>query len=253
MREAVWALLVAGLLLAALAPQGLASHGGDGNCTQVNYAVIQGVGGSASYCGSGTDLPPPTIPSPEVQLPDKPTYSLACPGYGIVMDVQGQDAWACFTLDIEYPSQTPVNVSWLGLPSSPTDLAEVTTEGCPDSTVAGVVVETGDRRLGACVIVIYEPFEVDPYQNRVETDLTECEIPEGGVDPAIRINDGGIAFCVVPIIDPGPTPDPGAPPSIDDPPVGIDTEPCEPRATDPTVHVFDGHVQICIDAGVGEY
>lgn len=257
MREAAWALLVAGFLLAALAPQGLASHGADGNCTKVNYAVIEGVGGSASYCGSGTDLPPLTIPSPGIQPPDSPTVNLACPEYGVVQEVQGHDVWACFTLDIEQPSQGSVNTSWINASVPSPGAPGITHEGCPETTIAGVVVEMGERRLGVCLLFSYQNFEVHLLQWQVDPVLTGCEIPEDdsqeGVDPAIRINDGGVAFCVVPVIEPGATPDPGGPPSIDDPPIRIDTEPCQPRATDPTVHVFDGHVQICIDAGVGEY
>lgn len=252
MREAVWALSAAALLLTGLAPLAVAGHGEDPNCTTVHYVITPENGGTVSTCHGGTTVPDlPGLPGVDPPpIPTLPTTDEECPEYGYVYAIPGNEVWFCLNLDTKYPSDSPVNVTWLNVTHPSTDDIDIGEQGCPEATIRGVVVDVGETRVGACVVLIYEPFEIDPFQSRISMRVDECEIPEGGMDPAIRYNEGGVAFCVVPIFEPGPIEGPGEP---GDPPVDVDTEPCQPRATDPTIYIFDGYVHFCIDAGVGEY
>lgn len=68
-----------------------------------------------------------------------------------------------------------------------------------------------------------------------------CHLPEDnqtrGRDPVVRVNDGGAAVCVVPIVDPGPGP----------PEHNVSVKPCEPETVDPEVKFGGGSVQVCLD------
>lgn len=252
MREAVWALSAAVLLLAGLAPLVAAGHGDDQGCTTVHYVLTPESGGTVSTCPGETTVP--GVPGlSDGDRPTTPATDETCPEYGTVLAIPGNEVWFCASLDTKQPSESLVNVTWLNETDDPsTDDIDAGEQGCPEDTVTGVVVDINQTRVGACIVVIYEPFEITPLQSHTVTSVTECDIPEGGLDPAIRYNEGGVAFCVVPIFDPG-FEAPDLPPDPGDPPIGVDTEPCEPRATDPTIHIFDGYVQVCVDAGAGEY
>lgn len=246
MREAVWALLAAGIMVGALAPQASAGHSQDEDCTTVHYAITQDLAGAVSACPSDNQLPagPPLPDQPDIDNPATEESEHQCPEYGFIMPFRDGEIWLCVEVNTKSPS-----LPGLDLPSPGTP--HVGTAQCPDYTEGGVILELGEGRFGACVVVIYEQPE-NLWDGPIVTSFQECDIPEGGVDPAIRIRDGGIAFCIVPIIEPGPIVDPD-PPGVGEPPAGVDTEPCSSRATDPTVFILDGYVQVCIDAGAGSY
>lgn len=255
MREAVWALLTAGLLLVALAPQAVASHGEDDRCTTVHYAVDADTGGTVSTCPGGNQLPEPDQPNPPnlplPQLPGGSEPDRECPEYGTVGNAVGEDIWLCVTLDTERPSDQAA-LSWLNLSGNvSSELPEVGDEACPEGTAGGVVVTYGGAQRGVCLVLIHEPFEVDPLDSHINVEAEECDVPQGGTDPAVWYNEGGIAFCAVVISEGGPAP-PGGPPTPGDLPVDVDTKPCEPEAVDPTIYLFDGHVRVCVSAGVGQ-
>ncbi len=254
MREAVWALLSVALLVGGLAPNAAASHSEDDRCTTVHYAVNEDLAGAFSSCLGDNQAPQPgplpDQPGPDLPIPDVQGYGMSdhtCPEYGIVLSSPDGEEWLC--VEIEY--KVPSSGGYEG-PSPSISGAEL--GDCPEQAVGGVVVELGEGRYGACLVVVYEPWDMSPIVPTLDLDIVACEIPgEEGVDPALRIGGGGIAFCLVPILEPGPFLDPGELPSVDDDPASVDTEPCRPRATDPTVYILDGYVRFCVDAGSGDY
>lgn len=115
---------------------------------------------------------------------------------------------------------------------------DIDRDPCPQG-FAGTIVHRGDATVGVCFRVVYDVPE-NPWPV-VGWDLSACEIPdERGEDPVIFVADGGVGFCVVPIVDVG---DAG-------PDVFVSTEPCEPRTTDPEVRVFGGGARVCLDVSL---
>lgn len=109
---------------------------------------------------------------------------------------------------------------------------------CPQGFF-GTVVHRDNATLGLCARIVYEVPE-HPWPV-IGWDLSACEIPEHeGEDPVILVADGGVGFCVVPVLNPG---DAG-------PEMTISTEPCEPETTDPEVRTLGGGARICLDVNL---
>lgn len=140
----------------------------------------------------------------------------------------------CFFVDAWLPTYPSEKVDELQVPPN----AE--RSYCPDG-FQGYVVERDDSALGACLRVVHELPE-DGSPNRVYVDTSACEVPDSdreGEDPAVFIFDGGVAVCLVPIVE------------HDDPPdSSLSLEPCEPETVDPEVRFGGGAVRFCIDVHV---
>lgn len=119
---------------------------------------------------------------------------------------------------------------------------DVDREDCPED-FTGTILEREDTTVGVCLRVVFdEPDAIGPM---IGADLSACELPEReGEDPVILVGDGGVGFCVIPIVEPGE----------ELPTVDVSTEPCEPETTDPEVRVAGGGARVCADVylfGIG--
>lgn len=113
---------------------------------------------------------------------------------------------------------------------------EVYRAECPDG-FAGEIVERKGTEVGLCVDVNYRV--PDRPWIRVGYDISGCEVPDGrqAEDPAVVVANGGVAVCLLPVVEPGPL--------VPDRQVSI--EPCEPQTVDPEVDVEGHGVQVCMD------
>lgn len=120
------------------------------------------------------------------------------------------------------------------------DIPTPETINCPGEDFDGHIVTAGGTAVGVCAKVVYQIPTIWPNIPQWRVNTAECELQDDewnrdGADPVIEINDGGVAFCVVPIVEP------------DAPDVFISTDPCEPRTVDPEVRVAGARAEICLD------
>lgn len=150
-------------------------------------------------------------------------------GYGLVA------YRICFYVD----AWMPYIPDKLGLIQTPPDVQRVE---CPEG-FHGFIGQYQDSQAGLCIQVSHTVPDDD--LGYVGLDISGCEVPDGreGEDPAVIVGDGGVAVCLLPVVDIGGRPN-----------ADVSLEPCEPETVDPEVHVAGGGVQICVDssvAGVG--
>lgn len=137
----------------------------------------------------------------------------------------------CFFVDVEGPTYTYDLFEHVQIPPN------LQRDHCPEG-FHGQIFAVGETRAGLCFNVVHR-IPQQPWWIHVGVDLSSCEVPgpEEGEDPAILVADGGVAVCLVPVLEPGP----GVPNASASP------EPCEPKTVDPEVRVGGGRVEVCMD------
>lgn len=258
-------LLLAGALVTAgvlIVPSASAT---EVDCIPITYTITEELSGKHTICpeqGIGGLPDVPGVGGPDVSIHPDPVgyWSSRLPGapdlpgtpglpstgdvnatpcaddeVGYHAALQETSVFVCVSAEYRPPSQI--------VPLPTTDMLTPQVHDCPDQ-LPGKSVTVWEWRLGACIIIDYWIPTTTDGGASVETE--PCEVPAGrGDDPAVFIGDGGVAVCVVPMVEQGHTPSPD-----DLPEIGHSLEPCSVRSVDPEVTINDGGLFVCVTFGV---
>lgn len=136
----------------------------------------------------------------------------------------------CYHYAYDYPTLPFYDIRTLGI------VWDVETQDCPTG-FDGYILAYDGTRAGACASVEAQA-PTNPWAVRFGLDTADCDIPDrpdGGRDPVVLLFDGGVAVCVLPILE------------SDKANVHVSPEPCQPDSVDPEVRVADGGVLVCAD------